>query len=127
MSSIFITELERESVSGRMCVCAHSVMSESLLLHRLWPARLLCPWNFPGGNTGAGYHFLLQGIFLTQGSSPHLLHLLHWHCATWERECNKLESKKSHPTFSFNIKKVILKAIHRKITRDKAGKIQNRL
>ena len=24
------------------------------------------PWNFPGKNTGAGYHFLLQGIFLTQ-------------------------------------------------------------
>ena len=23
-------------------------------------------------------HFLLQGIFLTQGSNPHLLHLLHW-------------------------------------------------
>ena len=29
-------------------------------------------------NTGEGYHFLLQGIFLTQGSNPHLLHLLHW-------------------------------------------------
>ena len=26
-----------------------------------------------GENTGAGCHFLLQGIFLTQGSSPHLL------------------------------------------------------
>ena len=25
-----------------------------------------------------GCHFLLQGIFLTQGSNPHLLHLLHW-------------------------------------------------
>ena len=30
-------------------------------------ARLLCPWNFPGKNTGEGCHFLLQGIFLTQG------------------------------------------------------------
>ena len=36
-----------------------------------------CPWNFPGKNTGVGCHFLLQGIFLTQGSSPHLLGLLH--------------------------------------------------
>ena len=25
-----------------------------------------------------GYHALLQGIFLTQGSNPRLLHLLHW-------------------------------------------------
>ena len=26
----------------------------------------------------SGLHFLLQEIFLTQGSSPRLLHLLHW-------------------------------------------------
>ena len=29
--------------------------------------RLLCPWNFLGNNTEVGCHFLLQGIFLTQG------------------------------------------------------------
>ena len=28
-------------------------------------------------NTGVGCYFLLQGIFLTQGSNPHLLCLLH--------------------------------------------------
>ena len=38
------------------------------------PARLLCPWDFPGKNTEVGCHFLLQGIFSTQGSIPHLLH-----------------------------------------------------
>ena len=32
----------------------------------------------PGKNTGVGCHALLQGIFLTQGSNPHLLCLLHW-------------------------------------------------
>ena len=26
--------------------------------HRLKPARLLSPWDFPGKNTGVGYHFL---------------------------------------------------------------------
>src|SRR5574340_1213669 len=36
--------------------------------------RLLCPWDSPGKNTGVGYHFLLQGIFPTQGSNPGLLH-----------------------------------------------------
>ena len=36
------------------------------------------------------WHALLQGIFLTQGSNPHLLHLLHWQAGslplstTWE-------------------------------------------
>ena len=40
------------------------------------PARLLCSWDFPGKNTGVGCHFLLQGLFQTQGSSPCLLH---WH------------------------------------------------
>ena len=43
-----------------------------------WTARLLCPWNFPGNNTGMGCHFLLQGLFLTQESNLCLLRLLHW-------------------------------------------------
>ena len=32
------------------------------------------PCYFPGKNTGLGCHFLLQGIFLTQGSNLCLLH-----------------------------------------------------
>ena len=35
---------------------------------------LLCPWDFPGNSTGVDCHFLLQGIFPTQGSNPGLLH-----------------------------------------------------
>ncbi|XP_061246263.1 zinc finger HIT domain-containing protein 3 isoform X3 [Bos javanicus] len=31
-----------------------------------------------GKNTGVGSHSLLQGIFLTQGSNPHLMCLLRW-------------------------------------------------
>ena len=38
------------------------------------PARLLCPTDFPGKNTWVGCHFLLRGIFLTQGLNPRLLH-----------------------------------------------------
>ena len=43
-----------------------------------------CSWPgssvhvIPGKNTGVGCHFLLQGIFPTQGSNPHLLCLLTW-------------------------------------------------
>ena len=36
--------------------------------HGLYPARLLCLWDFLGRNTEVGCHFLLWGIFLTQGS-----------------------------------------------------------
>ena len=42
--------------------------------HGLQPARLLCPWDFPGKNTGVGCHFLLQGIILIHKSNPGLLH-----------------------------------------------------
>ena len=38
------------------------------------PTRLLCPWDFPGNSTGVDCHFLLQGIFPTQGSNPGLPH-----------------------------------------------------
>ena len=31
-------------------------------------------WDFPGKNTGVGYHFFLQGIFQTQRSNMCLLH-----------------------------------------------------
>ena len=33
----------------------------------LSPVRFLSLWDFPDKNTGVGCHFLLQGIFLTQG------------------------------------------------------------
>ena len=36
--------------------------------------QLLCPGDFPGKNTGVGCHFLLQGIFPTQGWNSCLLH-----------------------------------------------------
>ena len=42
------------------------------------PLRLLHLWNFPGKNPGVDCHFLLQGIFPTQGSNPRLSCLLQW-------------------------------------------------
>ena len=53
---------------------SRSVMSDSSRPHGQYPTRLLCPWNFLGKNMGVGCHFLLQGIFLTQGLNPSLLH-----------------------------------------------------
>ena len=61
--------------SSRRGVCvSHSVMSHSWRLHGLQSARLLCPWNSPGNNTGVGCLSFLQEIFLTQGLNPGLLH-----------------------------------------------------
>ena len=66
--TVFGFSMKSENVSP-------SIMSNSLLPYGLYPARLLCPWAFPGKNTGLGCHFLLQGIFPTQGLN---LCLLHW-------------------------------------------------
>ena len=66
-----------------VCVCvrihtcmsiSHSVVSDSLRHHVLYPARFLCAWDIPGKNTGAGSLSLLQGSFLTQGLNLDLLH-----------------------------------------------------
>ena len=54
-------------------MCSVTQMCPTLLqTHELQPTRLLCPWDFPGKNTGVGCHALLQGIFPTQGLNPHL-------------------------------------------------------
>ena len=47
-----------------------SVMSDSLRPHGLWSARLLCPRDSLGQNTGVGCRTRLWGIFWTQGSNP---------------------------------------------------------
>ena len=77
------------------CCCYCCLIAKSYLTllrpHGLQPTTLLCPWDFPDKNTGVGCHFLLQGIFLTQGSN---ICLLHWQADfTREALCYKfLES-----------------------------------
>ena len=56
------------------CVMGRWVMSNSLRLHGLQPASLLCPQHSPGKNTGVDCHSLLQGIFLVQRLNLGLLH-----------------------------------------------------
>ena len=50
----------------------------------------LHPWDFPSKNTGVGCHFLLQGVFPTQGLNPGLPH------------CRQMLYRLSHPTEVFN-------------------------
>ena len=64
--------------SAHMYALVHTLSHVCLFATpRTVAARLLCPWDFSGKNTGVGCCILLQGIFLTQGSNPHLLCLLH--------------------------------------------------
>ena len=73
-----LTSPPGETPSGkRMCVHAKSLQSCPTLCYPMEPARLLCPWDSLGKNTGVGCPARLQGIFLTQGSNQHLLYLLH--------------------------------------------------
>ena len=78
-----------------------SVMSDSLWPHGQNP--MLCPWDSPGKNTRVGCHFLLQGIFLTQGSNPGLPHFrqILYHLG-------HQGSPKSGSKFTFPIKSLIL-------------------
>ena len=46
----------------------HSVAVQSLSHVQLFAA----PWDFPGKNSGMGWHFLLQGVFPTQELNQHL-------------------------------------------------------
>ena len=67
-----------ELSSSFIAACMHARSCPALRPPGLQPTRLLCPWGFSGKNTGMGCHALLQGIFQSQGSNPHLLCLLHW-------------------------------------------------
>ena len=89
----FPVAVQSLSLSCRVWVSVTRVKSlqscATLLHYGLYPARLLCPWDSPGKNTGVGCH-VLQGIFLNQGLNPYLLHLpvlagrLFATSATWE-------------------------------------------
>ena len=56
------------------CMLSCSVVSNSFQPYGLQHAKLLCPWDCPGKNTGVGCHALLQGILPTQGLNPGLRH-----------------------------------------------------
>ena len=84
---LFLIGLVRTDTSFSLpCLWAVYMCAQSL--SHVWrfatpwtvPARLLCPWNFPGKNTGTDCHFLLQGIFPTQGLTPPTDRWILYHC-----------------------------------------------
>ena len=77
-----------------ICLCVLSRFSCVWLFVTPWTVALQAPLSMdsPVKDTGASCHVLLQGIFLTQGRSPHLLCLLNWDVgffttsATWKAQ-----------------------------------------
>ena len=53
-----------------VCLLSHSVMSNSLQHCELEPTRLLCPWDYPGKNTGVGCHDPPPGDLPDPGIKP---------------------------------------------------------
>ena len=83
MSANIVSSSQRQWLCVRACVCmcvCVCTLSCIQLFGTPWTIahRLLSPWDSPDKNTGVGCHFLLQGIFPTQGSNSCLLCLLHW-------------------------------------------------
>ena len=98
----------QSSPLGVLCVPACCRFSPVWFCAALWTVatRLLCPWDSPGKNAGAGCHALLQGIFPTQGSSPHLLHLLLWQASSLP------EVPPGKPGCSVGLDKCVMTCIH---------------
>ena len=74
----FVGIEHKDFVIHRIESVSHSVMSNSLRPHEQQPARLLCPWNSPGKNTGVDCHFLLQygresGLTVSVSLPPHIM------------------------------------------------------
>ena len=67
--------IQRERHTPFISTPLRLVLSHVRLCDPMNPAGLFCPWDSPGRTTGVGCHFLLQGIFPTQGLT---LSLLRW-------------------------------------------------
>ena len=75
-----------------VCVCCDSVVSDYLQPLETVADQGPLSMGFASRYAGVSCHFLLQGIFPTQGSNPHLLCLLYcrqilYHWATREAHC----------------------------------------
>ena len=83
----------KKNIKYRWYVCVHAQSLQS--------CPVVCnPMHSRSKNTGVGCHALLQGIFLTQGSNPCLLCLLHyrWILYPWSHLGNTLPHTHFHLT-----------------------------
>ena len=70
-------------VSVCACVCVLGCCSSVQLFVTLWTVACQASLSMWVSKTeGVGFHSFLQGIILTQGLNPHLLHLLQWEASS---------------------------------------------
>ena len=79
----FFLLLSLDKYGRKLCLVLSYVFSHSVKSDSLWPVDFSSSDSsaygiFEARNTGVGCHFLLQGIFPTQGSNPSHMRLLHW-------------------------------------------------
>ena len=65
-----VTAPAHDAAAGFVAAVQSLSHSDSLRPQGLSPARLLCPWDSLGKNTGVGCHFLLQGNLPDPGIQP---------------------------------------------------------
>ena len=65
-NSYYVLAFSRSFVDVLRC----SLVSDCLQLHGLQPTTFLCPWDFPGKNTGVGSYFLTPGHLPNPGIEP---------------------------------------------------------
>ena len=92
-SSPRLTSIESVMPSSHLILCRPLLLLPPIppSIQGLQTARFLCPWNSPGKNAEVSCHFLLQGIFLTQGLNlmfyvSSIGRRILYHCATWEAQ-----------------------------------------
>ena len=90
VSPVLASSVLKKNYAARIALCAVTQLNCSRA-HRLQPARLVCPCDFPGKNTGVRCHFLLQGssdpgIRPTSLVSPALAGRSFTTSATWEAQ-----------------------------------------
>ena len=104
MKGVLKSETGGCKASNTRCYCLVSKLCPTLLQTCvLQPTRFFCQWDFPGKKNGTSCHFLLQGIFPTQGSN---LCLLHWQVNSFplshQRSSCYILSYPKIPLFSIN-------------------------
>ena len=78
--SISLIHMHRNGIAGLSSMCMLSCFSHVRLLATPWTVARQASLSMGLSRQvyWSGCHFLLQGIFTTQGMNPHLLRLLHW-------------------------------------------------
>ena len=104
-----------------VCVCVHTQSCQTVCNHvDCSPPGSFVHGNFPDKNNEVHCHFLLQGIFLTQGLNLRLFYLLHWQmgslplvppgrpftlttsCHITPRTCNELDANQTSVQWSWH-------------------------